>query len=81
MGKKMKSKKLKDQRYIFKRSKGKDKDGVEWFVMTDDTYKGMMKRIEMRKKYPLEVFEIIPLYEEGIIYKEDPINTKQFKLL
>jgi len=74
-------KKMKEQKYIFSRSLGVDEDGSEWLEKNIDTYKGMMKRKEMRKKHPLSVFKIIPLFEEGVKYKEDPINTKQMKLL
>ena len=35
----------------------------------------------MRKKFPLSVFEITPLYEEGVVYKEDPLNSYQLSLL
>tara|TARA_Y100000593_G_scaffold5057_1_gene9941 strand:+ start:213 stop:431 length:219 start_codon:yes stop_codon:yes gene_type:complete len=72
---------MKEQKYIFSRSLGIDKSGCEWLEKNIDTYKGMMKRKEMRKKYPLSVFKIIPLFEDGVKYKEDPINTKQLKLL
>ena len=41
----------------------------------------MMKRKEMRKKYPLSMFKITPLFEEGVKYKQDPLNSKQLKLL
>tara|TARA_R100001129_G_scaffold163950_1_gene129887 strand:+ start:745 stop:969 length:225 start_codon:yes stop_codon:yes gene_type:complete len=73
--------KLKEQTYIFSRSLGVDKDGCEWLEQNIDTYKGMMKRKEMRKKYPLNVFKITPLYYEGETYKQDPLNTKQLKLI
>ena len=72
---------MKEQKYIFSRSLGVDKDGTEWLEKNIDTYKGMMKRKEMRKKYPLSVFKITPLIEEGETYKEDPLNTKQLTLL
>jgi hypothetical protein len=73
--------KQREQRYIFTRSMGKDENDVEWFEKNIDTYKGMMKRKEMRKKFPLSVFEITPLYEEGVVYKEDPLNSYQLSLL
>ena len=72
---------MKEQKYIFSRSLGIDKDGCEWLEKNIDTYKGMMRRKEMRKKHPLSVFKIIPLEYEGETYKQDPINTKQLKLL
>lgn len=72
---------MKEQKYIFSRSLGVDKDGTEWLEKNIDTYRGMMKRKEMRKKYPLSIFKITPLFEEGETYKEDPLNTKQLTLL
>tara|TARA_R100001460_G_C3452250_1_gene164849 strand:+ start:124 stop:342 length:219 start_codon:yes stop_codon:yes gene_type:complete len=72
---------MKDQKYIFSRSLGVDKDGTEWLEKNIDTYKGMMKRKEMRKKFPLSLFKITPLFEEGERYKQDPLNTKQLTLL
>ena len=72
---------MKDQKYIFSRIIKIDKDGCEWIEKNIDTYKGMMKRKEMRKKYPLSLFKITPLIEEGEKYKQDPLNTKQLSLL
>ena len=72
--------KVKEQKYIFSRSLGIDESGCEWVEKNIDTYKGMMKRKEMRKKYPLSVFKIIPLFEDGVKYKEDPLNTKQCEI-
>ena len=72
---------MKEQKYIFSRSLGVDDYGTEWFDKNIDTYKGMMKRKEMRKKYPLSMFKITPLFEEGVKYKQDPLNSKQLKLL
>jgi hypothetical protein len=74
--------KQREQRYIFKRSLGKDENDVEWFeTIIGLTYKQMMKNKDMRKRYPLDVFKITPLYEEGVVYKEDPLNSYQLSLL
>tara|TARA_R100001594_G_scaffold144686_1_gene194064 strand:- start:239 stop:481 length:243 start_codon:yes stop_codon:yes gene_type:complete len=78
-------KKMKEQEYIFERHLG----GVE-YSKTIHTYKAMMKRKQqyidanILKKGDnfLAIFSrIIPLYEDKVKYKQDPINTKQMKLL
>ena len=78
-------KKMKEQEYIFERHLG----GVE-YSKTIHTYKVMMKRKQqyidanILKKGDnfLAIFSrIIHLYEDKFKYKQDPINTKQMKLL
>jgi hypothetical protein len=76
---------MKEQQYIFERYLG----GVE-YSQTIHTYKVMLKRKQQYidaniLKEGQDFFSIfsriIPLCEEGVKYKEDPLNTKQLKLL
>ncbi len=76
---------MKEQQYIFERHLG----GIE-YSKTIHTYKIMVKRKQQYidagfLKEGQDFFSIfsriIPLYEEGVNYKEDPLNTKQMKLL
>ena len=74
--------KVKEQKYIFSRSLGIDESGCEWLEKNIDTYKGMMKRKEMRlliiyiKMKYIQVFIMwIILYIQCILYMVELVHV------